>query len=334
MKAKNIKCYIDNIKKAKNYKLVDLLDADVETFTSDKGIVRRRKIAKVLKKILKIATPEKIIIDRYPELNPDESYIFVSTHGFSNDIIACLASIDRSAYLLMGSTNQVEYNRLMYAAWLNGFIYVNRTDEKSRKQAIPKMERILKSGSSVLVFPEGGHNNTENNLVNKLFASPYILASKTGCKVVPIAPFYEFGSDKIYMNFGDPIDLAKYEDKKEALQDLRDIFATMVYENIEKHSTPYVRPEGRDIHMDFMEQRRQEYLKNPWTRDVWEEELTRYLDAEERESVSVMESMDQINIDKDNASIMGPILVKRQEQKKYDFKEYMHRNWNKSLNSK
>ena len=329
MKAKNIKCYIDNIKKAKNYKLVDLLDADVETFTSDKGIVRRRKIAKVLKKVLKIATPEKIIIDRYPELNPDEPYIFVSTHGFSNDIIACLASIDRSAYLLMGSTNQVEYNRLMYAAWLNGFIYVNRTDEKSRKQAIPKMERILKSGSSVLVFPEGGHNNTENNLVNKLFASPYILAVRTGCKVVPIAPFYEFGSDKIYMNFGDPIDLAKYEDKKEALQDLRDIFATMVYENIEKHSTPYVRPEGRDIHMDFMEQRRQEYLKNSWTRDVWEEELTRYLDAEERESVAVMESMDQINIDKDNASIMGPILVKRQEQKKYDFKEYMHRNWNK-----
>lgn len=329
MKVKNVKYYIDSIKNAKNYKLVDLLDADVETFTSDKGIVRRRKIAKVLKKVLKIATPEKIIVDRYPELNPDEPYIFVSTHGFSNDIIACLATIDRSAYLLMGSTNQVEYNRLMYAAWLNGFIYVNRTDDKSRKEAIPKMERILKNGSSILVFPEGGHNNTENNLVNKLFTSPYILASRTGCKVVPIAPFYEFGSDKIYMNVGNPINLAGYSDKKEALLDLRDIFATMVYENIEKHSTPYVRPEGRDIHMDFMEERRKEYLKNPWTRDVWEEELTRYLDADERESVSVMESMDQINIDKDNASIMGPILVKRQEQKKYDFKDYMHRNWNK-----
>lgn len=329
MKVKNVKYYIDSIKNAKNYKLVDLLDADVETFTSDKGIVRRRKIAKVLKKVLKIATPEKIIVDRYPELNPDEPYIFVSTHGFSNDIIACLATIDRSAYLLMGSTNQVEYNRLMYAAWLNGFIYVNRTDDKSRKEAIPKMERILKNGSSILVFPEGGHNNTENNLVNKLFTSPYILASRTGCKVVPIAPFYEFGSDKIYMNVGDPINLASYSDKKEALLDLRDIFATMVYENIEKHSTSYVRPEGRDIHMDFMEERRKEYLKNPWTRDVWEEELTRYLDADERESVSVMESMDQINIDKDNASIMGPILVKRQEQKKYDFKDYMHRNWNK-----
>lgn len=313
----------------KNYKLINLLDADVNTFTSEKGIERRKKISKALKKILNIATPEKIIIDRYPELNPDEPYIFVSTHGFSNDIIACLASIDRSAYLLMGSTNQIEYNKLMYAAWLNGFIYVDRTCEKSRKDAILKMERILKSGSSVLIFPEGGHNNTENSLCNKLFASPYILSVRTGCKVVPIAPFYEFGSDKIYMNFGDPIDLSKYEDKKEALFDLRDILATMVYENMEKHSTPYIRPEGADIHMLFMEQRRQEYLKNHWTRDVWEEELTRYFDKSEREAQAVMESMDYVNIDKNNAFIMGPILVKRIEQKKYDFKDYMHKNWNK-----
>lgn len=315
--------------KKKNYKLVDLLDADINSFTSDRGIKIRRKIAPALKKVLKIATPEKIIIDKYPELNPNEPYIFVSTHGFSNDIIACLASIDRSAYLLMGSTNQIEYNRLMYAAWVNGFIYVNRMCDKSRKEAIPKMERILKSGSSVLIFPEGGHNNTENNLCNKLFSSPYILAIRTGCKVVPIAPFYEFGSDKIYMNFGNPIDLAGYEDKKEALLDLRDILATMVYENMKRHATPYVRIEGEDMHLKFMEQRRKEYLKNSWTRDVWDEELTRYLDSSERETQSVMESVDQIKVNYENASIMGPILVKRIEQKKYDFKNYMHQNWNK-----
>ena len=94
-----------------------------------------KNLSHVLKKVLKIATPEKIIIDRYPELNTDEPYIFVSTHGFSNDIIACLASIDRSAYLLMGSTNQVEYNRLMYAAWLNGFIYVLFSLKKRKKMS-------------------------------------------------------------------------------------------------------------------------------------------------------------------------------------------------------
>ncbi len=315
--------------KSKNYKLVNLLDANVENFTSDTGIKIRRKIAKPLKKILKLATPEKIIIDNYPKLNKNEPYIFVSTHGFSNDIIACLASIDRSAYLLMGSTNQVEYNRLMYAAWVNGFIYVDRTDKFNRKEAIPKMERVLKNGSSVLIFPEGGHNNTENSLCNRLFASPYILAARTGCKIVPIAPFYEFGSDKIFMNFGDPIDLTVYEDKNEALMYLRDVLATMVYNNIEKHSTPFVRPENEDIHMNFMEQRRQEYLKNPWTRDVWDEELTRYLSSSEREEIDVMESMDNIEVTAENASIMGPILVKRLEQKKYNFNDYMHNNWNK-----
>lgn len=328
MKINNKDC-TKKINKTENYKLADLLEADVNTFTTDKGIERRRKFAKILKQMLKLATPEKIIIDRYPELDEDTPYIFVSTHGFSDDIIACLASIDRSAYLLMGSTDQVKYNRLMYAAWLNGFIYVNRLDDESRKAAIPKMERILKSGSSVLIFPEGGHNNTESNLVNKLFASPYILSVRTGCKVVPIAPFYEFGSDRVFMNFGNPIDLSKYESKKEALLDLRDILATMVYENIEKYSTPFFRQEDRDIHLDFMEQRRQEYLKNSWTRDVWDEELTRYLDSSERESKSVMESMDNIIINEKNASIMGPILVKRQEQQRYDFKKYMHENWDR-----
>lgn len=312
-----------------NYKLVDLIDANVDNFTSDRGIMIRRKISGALKIVLKLATPEKIIIDRYPKLESDVPYIFVSTHGFCNDIIACLASIDRSAYLLFGSTDQIEHNKLVYAAWLNGFIYVDRTNPSSRKDAIPKMERILNSGSSVLIFPEGGHNNTENLLCNKLFASPYILSVKTGAKVVPIAPFYEFGSDTIYMNFGDPIDLSIYDDKKEALSDLRDILATMVFNNIENHSTPYVRPEKGDIHLSFMEQRRQEYLKNSWTRDVWDEELTRYLDSEDRKFEEVMESMDKIAVDSKNAFIMGKILVKRRAQEQYDFKQYMHNNWNK-----
>lgn len=314
----------------KNYGLIDLLNSDVENFTTINGIERRKKIAKLLKKILIMATPEKIIVENYPKLESNTPYIFASTHGFSNDIIACLATIDRSAYLLMGSTNQVEYNKLMYFAWLNGFIYVDRTDSYSRKSSVDKMEKIIKNGSSILLFPEGGHNNTENNLCNRLFSGPYLLAKKTGAKVVPIAPFYEFGSDKIYMNYGNPIDLASFNDKKEAMQTLRDIFSTMVYDNIEKYSTPLTRSEmSGDIHLKFMEERRLEYLKNPWTRDVWDEELTRYLNSEEKEENSIFESYDNINVNAQNANILAPMLVKRYEQNKYNFNNYMHNNWNK-----
>lgn len=314
----------------KNYGLISLLDSDVENFTTVRGIKIRKRIAKILKKILVMATPEKIIVESYPELASNTPYIFASTHGFSNDIIACLATIDRSAYLLMGSTNQIEYNKLMYFAWLNGFIYVDRTNSNSRKISVDKMEKVIKNGSSILLFPEGGHNNTENNLCNRLFFGPYLLAKRTGAKVVPIAPFYEFGSDTIYMNYGNPIDLASIETKEEAMQTLRDVFAAMVYDNIEKHSTPLVRNKMiGDIHVNYMEERRLEYLKNPWTRDVWEEELTRYLNADEREEREIWKSYDDININLKNAEVLAPMLVNRYEHLKYDFNKFMHDNWNK-----
>jgi hypothetical protein len=51
----------------------------------------------------------------------------------------------------------------------------------------------------------------------------------------------------------------------------------------------------------------------------------------EREYAAAMESMDNVHVDEKNAAIMGPMLVKRQEQKKYDFKNYMHENWNKDI---
>lgn len=310
----------------KNYGIMGFKDKNVENFTSDIGMEIRKRINPFLRPILKIATKGELIIDNYPKLENDTPYIFVSLHNFVEDTIANLATIDRDAYLLFGTTDQLEVNPEMYAAWLNGFIYVDREDKQNRKDSLLKMQRVLENGNSVLIFPEGGFNNTENLLSLKLFASPYILSKLTGAKVVPIAPYYEFGSDKIYMNVGEPMNLSKYEDKKEALRDLRDHLATLLYESMEKHSTTLIRQElGPDPRLAYMEQRRQEYMKTKWTKDVWEEELTRYLDEADKEFISVQESMDKIKYTQDN----GTPLIKRREEKKYDFKKYMHENWNK-----
>ena len=314
----------------KNYGIMGFQNATVDNFTSDIGMELRKKINPVLRRLLKIVTKGELIVDNYPKLEDNVPYIFVSTHNFVEDTIANLSTIDRNAYLLFGTTDQLEVNPEMYAAWLNGFIYVDRENPQNRKDALLKMQRVLENSNSVLIFAEGGFNNTENLLCQKLFASPYILSKVTGAKVVPIAPFNEFGSDKIYMNVGEPIDLSKYDSQKEALLDLRDSLATLLYESIEKHSTPIIRSElVGDPRLEYMEQRRQEYLKTKWTKDVWDEELTRYFDAEDREYNSVQESMDNIIVTSDNVSIMAPVLVKRLEDKKYDFKKYMHENWNK-----
>ena len=107
----------------------------------------------------------------YPKLEKDMPYIFASTHYFNEDIIAALATVDRSAYALIGTTDQVENNTLMYAAWAYGLIYVDRRSQESRKQSILKMEHVLNNGTSVIMYPEGGWNNTENLICKRLFAS-------------------------------------------------------------------------------------------------------------------------------------------------------------------
>ena len=59
-------------------------------------------------------------------------------------------------------------------------------DNQSRKEVVSKMKRVLRAGNSVLLFPEGGYNNTENQLIQPLFSGPYILSKNLEVEVVPI----------------------------------------------------------------------------------------------------------------------------------------------------
>lgn len=313
----------------KNKLLKNVKISNVDNFTTDFGMKLRRTISKPLRKILKMAAGKKVVIDRYPKLDKDEQYIFASTHYFNEDIISSLACIDRGAYALIGTTDQIDNNPLMYAAWLYGLIYVDRNNPESRKQSILKMERVLNNGSSVILFPEGGWNNTENLLCQRLFAGPYILSQLTGKKVVAISNFSDPESNTIHIMASDPIDMTDMS-KEEALELLRDTMATMMFEQIEKHSIPYERSKYyEDIHLSHMESRRQEYLKEKWTRDVWDEELTVYKPKDITTAEEVRASLDNVHIDENNAYIFAPILARREEDKKYDFKKYMKRNWNK-----
>lgn len=313
----------------KNFGLRNVKISTVENFTTERGMKIRRKINKPLRAVLKVATGKKIIIDRYPELPKDEAYIFASTHYFNEDIIAALAAVDRSAYALIGTTDQVDNNPLMYAAWAYGLIYVDRLNPESRKQSVLKMEHVLNNGTSVIMYPEGGWNNTENLLCQRLFSGPYTLAQKTGKKVVALSIFDANEAGEIHIMASDPIDMTDM-DKETALSELRDTMATMMFEEIERFSVPYNREEhSGDIHLEHMESRRREYLKEKWTRDVWDEELTTYQPKNITTPQEVRATYDSIELTKANLPILLPELERREEDKKYDFKVYMKQNWNR-----
>lgn len=189
---------------------------DVDSFTSDIGLHIRKKINFIWRKLIRLFVARKMHMEQYPKLEKDKPYIFVGNHSFDEDIISILSTIDRNAYLLQGSTHQMEHNPLFYAAWANGMVYLNRLDKKSRADAIPKMERVLSAGNSVLVFAEGRYNDMENQLIQPLFASPYILCKKLGVEVVPIISFCKDETKEIFVRAGEPMNLSRWE-KEEAL---------------------------------------------------------------------------------------------------------------------
>ena len=307
-----------------NIGLIKLKKATVKTFTTNNGLKIRKYINKPLRYILEKSTKCKIVLETYPKLEDGEAYIFASTHYHCEDIISNLAILDRNAYALMGTTDQIEHNPLMYGAWLNGFIYVDRWNSESRKSSIPKMERVLTAGNSVLIWPEGSLNNTENLLIQKLFAGPYYLAKNTGKKVVPISNYLQPETNTIYIRVGAPLDLSKYN-KEKALDILRDSMATMMFDQIKYHSIPIERNKiTGDHHMSHLEERRLEYLKNNWTSiDKLIDELVVYKDKNITTYEDILRSLENIEVTKENAGVIAPLQEEIQNLDKYNFKRYV-----------
>lgn len=314
----------------KNILLTRVKTSTAETFATSAGFKIRKIIKPVLRPILRLASGRNIHIEEYPELEKDVPYIFASTHGFVDDVIANYACVDRSAYMLVGTPDQVEHNPLMYAAWVCGMVFVDKTNPQNRKDAVEKMVRVLQNNTSVIVYPEGSWNNTENLLVQPLFASPWILAQRTGCKVVPVAMYQEYRKKDIWYRAGEPLEL-KDMDKKEALNLLRDAMATLTYEMIADHSSILKRSDiGEDPRLDYMNERMKEYLCTNWTRDDWNMEITIYRDKELSPTPEVVRaSYDNVKVTAKNAAILVPIIAQREEDKKYDLVSYMQNNWNK-----
>ena len=255
---------------------------------SRKELIPRKVVRAPLKGVLKIATKGKMIIDegRSPKevLEKKKPYIFVSTHYHSEDIITNLRALDRQTYALIGTTYQLEHNLKMYGAWMNGIVYVDRRNQNSRKESLKIMKGLLEQGVSVLIYPAGGWNNTENLLEQHIFSGAYKLSVETGIEVVPLSNFLVPETNTIHVSFGKPLQSYQYS-KEEANEEIRDSMATLMFEQIKEYSVPIKRAElPENYHEMFLEERRQEYFKykTKWPADPEEftdaitEELTVY----------------------------------------------------------
>lgn len=232
----------------------------------------------VVRSNTKLSCGRSVIVDSRPKLVKGENYIFASTHYFTEDIESVIGTLDRNAWVLIGTTDQIENNFKMYGAWLNGMIYVDRENNESRKDSLKKMKYILDNGSSVLLFPEGGWNNTENSLTLNPFSGAYYLSCDCSKKIVPVSSIRSEIDNNIHVVYGEPLDLSIYKAnendslflkniKKVAANTLlRDSMSSLIYDLLEKYTIPVEREKMQgDIRLKYCDDRLREYMKNTWS---------------------------------------------------------------------
>ena len=210
-----------------------LMDNDPQKAISKPGHTVRKIINPIIRFAIPFTTKTKLVVLRRADVPKDRPIIFAATHGFKEDIVDTLVVIDRQAYILIGSLSQIFHSAEGLSAWAAGTILVDRLNKDSRRASKEKMIRALQLGANIIIFPEGTWNKSPNQMASGLFPGVYDVAKATGALVAPVATHRD--GKYVYGILDAAFDITQY-DRAEGLTVLRDRFATLRYEMMEKHS--------------------------------------------------------------------------------------------------
>ena len=316
--------------------------SDTENFVSDRGNKIRRIINQPLRKLVPLLMNNKLVVEEVPNLDVDKQYVFVSTHYFTEDTVCLFAAVPVQAYTLMGVANQIENNPLMTPAKVLGFFHVDRADSVERKECLQKQNILIDKGSSCINYVSGCWEDSENELQPPSYSGAYRTSKLKNVLIVPVASYLVPEDKKVYVRFGDPMDVRSY-DEATANEIIRDTLASMHYKQIAKYSYPIRSSaqiiEGKkvithDLPYDqqkyYLEQTANEYWKQSWTRPFAKEEVTprsRKVTTEDE----VYAFIDKLPKDKliELSAQLSPIMTKIDEKRRYDVSEYLDSNYEK-----
>ncbi len=295
-----------------------LLADNPETTLNEQGIKMRKYLNKVIIPLAKTTTMGNLIIERKAEMPKDQPIIYAATHVYKDDILNSFITINNNAYLLFANKTAILETANGILLWLNGVVYVDRQNKKSREASKAKMKYVLNHGGNLLMYPEGMWNIEDNILIEQLNMGIYDVAKETNAVVAPL--ILHVVDKKCYAILESVYDMTKL-DKKEALIDLRDRLATAKFELVEKYSN-YANQSRADLE-------KEKTLKEQW--DEWvenEKKRTKvFFEAEERAGLfrdpniiseeEVFTFLDNMEMTHSNAFLLGSgkKYVKRRKNK-------------------
>ena len=194
-----------------------------------------------------------IEVQDHEKLEPEQTYMFVANHNNMLDIPVVGSCIQHPWKSLV----KKEILDIPIIGWIIGNISipVDRSSKASRGKSLVGMVQNLRDGISILVFPEGTRNRS-NEALKKFHGGAFRVAIKAQVPIMPIiligsrelqpVDTIEFYPGNIQMRFLDPIPTKGLKSSDEAM--LRDkvhqIMEAALLEN-----DPYFQPKfGNTVH--------------------------------------------------------------------------------------
>lgn len=192
-------------------------------------------IRPMLSFIASFRVPYKVIIEQPCRLLPDQPVIYAVNHFCFADTPIMGRITPMRSYILLGK------QRLGFSDWLyfilNGVLFVDRKDKEDMAASKQAMSAYLTKGRSIVMFPEGTWNLTENQLMLPMKWGIIDIAKETGAQIIPTVLEYDREKKKCFVRFDVPMVFAPEDSKAEAIIALRDTLATMRWEFWERNGT-------------------------------------------------------------------------------------------------
>jgi 1-acyl-sn-glycerol-3-phosphate acyltransferase len=158
----------------------------------------------------------------------DEQVIYACTHIGENDLENIYEVLHRGCWWFVGDPCVLYKNISGLLLYLNGCIMLELCDKDDRHIAYERAVELLKAGGSLMIYPEGARNGTENLPVMELFRGTAKMAIETNTKVVPVG--IEQYDNRFVINFGNELLPTDFCSATELTQKLRDDLATLKWE--------------------------------------------------------------------------------------------------------
>jgi 1-acyl-sn-glycerol-3-phosphate acyltransferase len=125
----------------------------------------------------------KVTVNGLANIDPSQSYIFMSNHQSNFDIPVILAYLPvQFRWLAKAELFKIPiFGRAMRAA---GYVKIDRFNQKSAFESLNEAARKMKNGVSVMIFPEGTRSRDGN--IRPFKKGGFIIAIDSKVPIVPV----------------------------------------------------------------------------------------------------------------------------------------------------